>query len=187
MPKDIDGLRKYFYELNFSQKKDFIVNLKNKLDGVNSPPHAQLLQECVRAYNEEVRARNEKAGFEPKPKMPEISADTFARALATMIYGAGGHPSESAVKTRLIGKWQREPDDGEFFYKFNDDGTFSTNEFENAPPNGILTGNFTVSPDNIVLMEPHEKLKFTDLMFSQDGKGLIIRLKDGLTFEYRKV
>jgi len=181
MSNDIGELQKYFARLNFAQKKEFITNLMNKLENVNSPPHRRLLEECVRAYNAEVRERNAKAGFAPKPKTPDISPDTFARALATLIYGSN---AESAVKTRLIGTWQREPDDGDFFYTFNADGTFETNEFDGV---GILNGNFTVGFDNTVLMEPHEKLKFTSLMFSQTNDSLIITLKDGLAFEYKKL
>ncbi|MCL1883921.1 MAG: hypothetical protein FWF81_09260 [Defluviitaleaceae bacterium] len=180
---DINELRKHYAELDFSQKKEFIVNLKNK---AKTPMHKQLLEECVRSYNEEVRARNKEAGFEPKPKMPDISPDTFAKAFATLV--KGGVETEASIKTRLLGKWQREPDDGDFFYRFNADGSFETNEFDGAPTDGgLLRGNFSVSPDNIVLMEPHEQLRFKSLMLSQSGDSLIIQLKDGLTFEYRMI
>ncbi|MCL2224782.1 MAG: hypothetical protein FWB96_07435 [Defluviitaleaceae bacterium] len=182
MSKNIGELQKYFAGLNFAQKKEFISNLKQKLETVDSAPHRRLLEECVQAYNAEVRKRNEKAGFAPKPKMPDISPDTFARALATLLYG-----NNTDIKTRILGKWQREPDEGNFYYIFNDDGTFETNEYEGAPePDGILRGNFTVGLDKTVLMEPHEKLKFTALMFSQTGDSLIITLKDGMAFEYKK-
>jgi hypothetical protein len=154
-----------------------------KLENTDSPPHQRLLEECIRTYNAEVRERNAKAGFEPKPKTPDISPDSFARALATLIQGANSG-AESAAKKRLIGKWQREPDDGNFYYTFNPDGTFETNEFDGE---GILYGNFTVGVDNTVFMEPHEKLKFKSLMFSQSNNSLIITLKDGLTFEYKKI
>ena len=188
MPGDINGLRKYYANLEFSQKKDFIVNLKKKLEGMNSVPHSRLLEECVREYNEEVRKRNKAAGFAPKPKMPDISPDAFARALATMFHSAGENPSDPAIKSRLIGKWQRDPDEGDFYYKFNADDTFETNEFEGASDtNRVLHGNYTVGPNNAVLMEPHDKLKFTGLMFSQTGESLIINLKDGLTFEYTRM
>jgi hypothetical protein len=184
MSGDIRELQKHFASLNFSQKKDFITNLMKKLENTNSPPHQRLLEECIRAYNAEVRTRNEKAGFEPKPKMPEISPDTFARALATMIYGG----QKSDAKTRIIGRWQREPDEGDFYYTFNPDGTFETNEFDNAlHPSDVLRGNYTIGPNNSVLMEPHENLKFTALMFSQSNTSLIITLKDGMAFEYRRV
>ncbi|MCL2577658.1 MAG: hypothetical protein FWE27_06365 [Defluviitaleaceae bacterium] len=185
MSKDINELQKYFASLNFSQKKEFINNLMKKLENVNSPPHKHLLEECIRVYNAEVRERNAKAGFAPKPKTPDISPDTFARALATLIQGS---ITESAVKKRIIGTWQREPDEGDFYYTFNPDGTFETNEFEGATESGgILHGSFTVGFDNTVLMEPHEKLKFTSLMFSQTNDSLIITLKDGLAFEYKKI
>jgi hypothetical protein len=168
-----------FSHWNFRRKKNFIVNLKQKLEGKKSTAHESFLEECVRTYNAEVRARNKEAGFAPKPP-PEISPDSFAKALATLIYGG----AKSNVKSRLIGKWQRDPDDGDFYYTFNPDGSFETNEFDGDSP--ILIGNFTVSPDNVVLMEPHDKLKFTSLMFSQTGDSLIIAMKDGLSYEYKK-
>jgi hypothetical protein len=185
MQADIVKLRKYFATLSFSQKKEFIVNLKNKLDKANSPPHRALLEECVRAYNAEVREKKN------EPKLPDITPESFAKAFAAMV--GGGITRGFDVKPLLIGKWQRDPEEGNQYYIFNQDGTFQTNEFEGVGedtlnfPNAILVGDFTVSPDNIVLMEPHEKLKFNSLMFSQAGDSLIIRLKDGLTFEYKKV
>jgi hypothetical protein len=175
---NVNDLRKYFASLNFPQKKEFITKLMKQLETVNSAPHRRLLEECINAYNAEVRERNAKSGFEPKPKMPDITPETFARALATLIYGGNTN-----IKSRIIGTWRREPDDGDFFYTFNADGTFETNEFDGE---GILRGDFTIGLDNTVLMEPHEKLIFTSLMFSQTGNSLIITLKDGLAFEYKK-
>ncbi|MCL1863960.1 MAG: hypothetical protein FWF78_10380 [Defluviitaleaceae bacterium] len=178
---DISKLRKYYAGLNFAQKKIFIVNLKSKLDNVNSEPHRTLLEECVKSYNEEVRERNAAAGYENK--MPEVSADTFAIALSSLIggglfVGVGA----AAIRAKLLGKWQC--DERSFYYFFNEDGSFETNEFDGD--GDILHGDFTVSPDNIVLIEPCEQLRFDTLMFSQTGDSLIIRLKDGLTFEYKK-
>ncbi|MCL2197753.1 MAG: hypothetical protein FWB80_02410 [Defluviitaleaceae bacterium] len=184
---DINELRKHYAGLSFAQKKEFIVNLKNKLDSINSPPHKKLLEECVRLYNEEVRKRNAAAGYAPKPeaKMPEVSADTFAIALSSLIggglfIGVGA----AAIKAKLLGKWQC--DERNFYYVFNEDGSFETNEFDGDGDNGILHGDFTISPDNVVLIEPCEQLRFDNLMFSQSGDSLIIRLKDGLTFEYKQ-
>lgn len=142
-------------------------------------PYARFLEECVQAYNAEARER--KGRIEVKePKMPDISPDAFAMALGTLIYGRKG---EGAVKTRILGTWRREPDEGDFYYTFREDGSFETNEFDGE---GILTGNYTVGPDNTVLMEPVEPLKFTSLLFSQNADSLIITLKDGLAFEYKK-
>lgn len=178
MPNDIAEMRKYFSGLNLSQKKKFTLKLKGKLETLNSSKHRQLLEECIRLYNAEIRTRNKEVRFTPKePKMPNISPDTFARALATLIHGMPKKPT-------LIGKWQREPNDGGFYYKFNSDGTFETNEFEGFQEDGILKGNYTIGIDNVVLMEPHEKLKFTGILFSQGGNSMIILLKDGLTLEY---
>jgi len=190
MQNDIERLQKNFAEINFSQKKDFIIKLKNQLEGKHSPRHEQFLAECVQSYNEEVRARNAAAGHAPKeskPKMTDISPDAFAAALATMLSGGGKKPAEADIRGKLVGKWQRDPEDGDFYYKFNDDGTFSTNEFEGNAPGDILLGNFTVGPGGAILMQPHEQLKFTGLMFSQEGNSLIITLKDGLVFEYERV
>lgn len=125
-------------------------------------------------------------------KPPEITPENFVRALATFIQGGGEtRRSTSATKKRLIGKWQREPDEGGFYYKFNPDGSFETNEYEantlEAKPGGVLTGSYTIGPENSILMEPHEKLRLLGLMFAQTGESLIIALKDGLTFEYKKV
>jgi hypothetical protein len=154
-----------------------------------------LLEECIRTYNAEVRAKNTAAGFDTKPKFPDITPDTFARALATLISGGMGNVPNTRIRERLIGRWQRDPEDGNQYYQFNPDGSFETNEFEGSLqsaentlsfPGSILVGNFTVSPDNVVLMEPHDKLKFASLMFSQTADSLIIAMKDGLTFEYKK-
>ncbi|MCL2456952.1 MAG: hypothetical protein FWD19_05330 [Defluviitaleaceae bacterium] len=179
MHNELDKLIKCYEKLNFSQKKEFIFNLKKNLP---TPEHEKFLRECVVEYNAEVRARNKAAGFEPKPKFPDISPETFAYALNTLIHG--GAKSGVSVKSKLLGTWKRDPEDGDFFYKFNDDGSFETNEFD-GEENGVLVGNFSVGTDNIVLMEPHEKLRFTSLMFSQTG--LVIAMKDGLSFEYKKV
>jgi hypothetical protein len=195
MPKDINELRKHYATLPFPQKKDFIMNLKNKLEKTPSQPHQKLLEECIRAYNAEVRQKNTAAGFDTTPKMPDISPDTFARALATLITGGMGNVPNSRIRDRLVGRWQRDPDEGIQYYTFNNDGSFETNEYEGSPsnadtlafPSSVLVGNFTVSPDNDILMEPHDKLKFTSLMFSQTADSLIIAMKDGLTFEYKKV
>jgi len=178
----------YFMQMDFSRKKDFIVNLKNDPQIAKSALHRQFLEECIMSYNAEVRDRNKAAGFAPKErKMPDISPDTFAKALATLIQGEP-KAEKVSIRSKLLGRWQRDPDDGDFYYKFNADGTFETNEFEGASGDGeTLLGNFSVGSDNVVLMEPHEKLRFTSLMFSQNGKSLIIRLKDGLTFEYKRI
>ncbi|MCL2387105.1 MAG: hypothetical protein FWC89_06085 [Defluviitaleaceae bacterium] len=185
---DINALRKDYAGLDFSQKKEYILNLKKKVETANSVPLRQFLEECITEYNSEVRARNEKAGFAPKPKLPDITPDTFAKALITMISGGTKSGADSLVRMKLIGKWQREPDEGDYYYKFNEDGSFETNEFEGAKgTSDVLRGNFSVGIDNVVLMEPHEKLKFESLMFSQTGDSLIIGLKDGLTFEYNRV
>lgn len=178
----IENLKKFFAQLEFGQKKEFIMKLKKDPKVVAN--HKQFLEECILLYNSEVRARNKAAGFEPKPKMPDISPDTFAKALNTLIQGEP-RAEKTSLRSRLLGKWQRDIDDGDFYYEFREDGTFETNEFDGRGE--FLIGNFSVGSDNVILMEPHEKLRFTSLMFSQSGDSLIIRLKDGLTFEYKKI
>lgn len=183
---DIGELRKYFAGLNFAQKKEFIVNLKNKLDVIKSTPHKMFLEECVRQYNEEVREKNTAAGYQPKQKMPEVSPDSFAIALSSLLGGGlFTGVGANAIKAKLIGKWQC--DERNFYYRFNEDGSFETNEFDGRVEGDVLHGDFTISPDNVVLIEPCEQLRFDNLMFSQSGDSLIIRLNDGLTFEYKKV
>ncbi|MCL1845507.1 MAG: hypothetical protein FWF77_06360 [Defluviitaleaceae bacterium] len=183
----LENLKLYYAQMDFERKKDFILKLKTDPQIAKSAPHRQFLEECILSYNAEVRERNKSAGFAPKErKMPDISPDTFAKALATLVHGEP-KVAKVSLRSRLLGKWQRDPEDGDFYYKFNEDGTFETNEFEGATGEGdTLVGNFSVGADNVVLMEPHEKLRFTSLMFSQNAESLIIRLKDGLTFEYAR-
>jgi len=178
----LDNLKRYFAQMDFERKKDFILKLKNDPNVKNSAPHKQFLEDCITSYNAEVRERNKAAGFAPKErKMPDISPDSFAKALETLLHGEP-KAEKVSVRAQLLGKWQRHPEDGDFYYKFNENGTFETNEFEGG--GDVLLGNFTVGADNVILMQPHEKLRFTSLMFSQNGDSLIIRLRDGLTFEY---
>jgi len=120
---------------------------------------------------------------------PEISSDSFAKGLAAFLKAAKQPPSDMA-RQKLIGTWQRVSDAGNtrYYYTFKADGTFETNEYvRHTPDSGKLTGKFGIGPDNVVYMEPHERLKMVSLMVSPSGDSLIIGLKDGMSFEYKKM
>ncbi|MCL1842904.1 MAG: hypothetical protein FWF79_03755 [Defluviitaleaceae bacterium] len=186
MSDDIKKMQEYFAGLTIPQKKEFVLNLQKKLESLNSVNYKNFFNECIQTYNAEVREHNKKAGFPPKPKaQPEISPESFAKALATMLSGEGAKPTAASIKPKIVGKWQRGEN---FFYEFKDDDTFETNEFIGATPDTIsmLKGNYKIAWDNNVLMEPHDKLTFNSLMLSPSGENLIIGLKNGTTVEYKR-
>lgn len=171
-----DDLRVYFKSLKTSQKKEFIENFKEKISTMKSARYSELLSEFIQEYNKEVRARKESAAKEAS--QPDISAESFAIALASMLSGAS-----DVGKPQLVGTWQREFDDKTFFYKFNEDGTFVTNTVNGRK---TLEGNYKLGIDGAILMEPHELLQISSLILSVSGSGLTIGLTDGSIYDYKR-
>jgi len=55
MPSQIDQLKIQFNGLTTAQKKQFILNLKNKLQNSNNVEYKRFLNECIAQYNNEVQ------------------------------------------------------------------------------------------------------------------------------------
>ncbi|MCL1882785.1 MAG: hypothetical protein FWF81_03420 [Defluviitaleaceae bacterium] len=55
MTSQIEQLRANFGRLNTAQKKQFIDNLKQKIQGKNNPEYAKFLNECIQSYNADIR------------------------------------------------------------------------------------------------------------------------------------
>jgi len=55
MNPQIEQLRKQFNGYNNAQKKQFIDNLKIKLQGKNNPEYSKFLNECIQSYNASMR------------------------------------------------------------------------------------------------------------------------------------
>ena len=180
---EIIKMREYFKTLNSTQKKEFIQNLKQKLTDIKSKKYADFLSECVKAYNKEVRERDYTA-VPKKDGIPEISPESFAQALVTMISGVKPGSGTTAIAPKLIGTWQREADGKIFYYKFMDDGTFETNDAANHE---TLQGHFSVGVENAILLEPHEILQVNGLTLSVSGDRLTISLTNGKSFDYKRV
>ncbi|MCL2841676.1 MAG: hypothetical protein FWE05_13005 [Defluviitaleaceae bacterium] len=170
---DIDKLRAYFKGLTTAQKREFISNLQKRIAGVPNSKYAPFLAECIKAVK----------SIE-KPESPDLSAEVFARAIASFLNApAKAKPSSEAIARRLRGKWQRVTDDKVFYYHFNDDGTFETNEIEG---HGVLKGHYSTGIDGALLIEPHDLVQFSSLMFSGNGSQLTIGLPNGVLVEYSK-
>ena len=56
MSTQIEQYRTQFNGMSTSQKKAFINNLKEKLQGKSNPEYKQFLQDCITKYNTEVQA-----------------------------------------------------------------------------------------------------------------------------------
>jgi len=175
---DINELRIYFGGLKTPQKREFIQNLQNKLAGTKSVKYNEFLQECIQSYNQEVK-KIKKA--DPAPDT-SLSDEIFARAIASMLNSKSGGEKPD-LKSKLIGNWQRTHDGKIFYYNFNGDGSFETNE---VPGHENLKGHYSIGIDGVVLMEPHELLQFSSFMVANSGRILTIGLTDGTFFEYTK-
>ncbi|MCL2217886.1 MAG: hypothetical protein FWB91_12840 [Defluviitaleaceae bacterium] len=181
MDSDINKLRAYFKGLNTPQKEEFIHNLQRKIAGVKNSKYIPFLAECKAAVADNAAAKS----HAPKRNVPELdlTAEVFAKALATLIHGPTAKPSGVAIARRLVGRWQREVNGQILYYNFNADGSFETNEI---PGHDILKGHYSTGIDGALLIEPHELIQFSSLMFSGDGSRLTIGLPDGVLCEYRK-
>ena len=187
---NIKELRAHFNKLSTPKKKEFILNLRQKLSGVEKGKYKDFLNECTRAYNHEVKAHNKKVA----PKKPaattttdgddkrDVAAEMFAKAIATMLAApedGSGLGATISVK-RLVGMWERQ-DNGKVFYcKFNDDGTFESNEVGD-----LLTGSYVLDPEGVLHMEPHEIMKIVNIVVS--GRYLMMDREDGSFWEYKRV
>ena len=180
----VDQLRAYFLTLNTIQKREFIQNLKQKLAGVKSQKYNGFLAECIKAYNEEVKAGDNPASAF-NGGLPDISPESFAQALATMISGAQANKSTRAAANlpKLTGTWQHERDGRIFYYRFSEDGTYETNSHTGLE---IIKGQYTVGIDGTILLEHHEILQISGIMLSVSGNHLTIGLTNGKSYDYKR-
>jgi hypothetical protein len=177
---DISTLRAYFNELKTSQKKEFIKNLQQKLNGINTGKYAEFLSECIQDYNRELQTLKKNAAPNAASKedsSPDISSESFAIAFASMISGK----KPIAIGPRLVGTWQMKSKGKIFYYKFNDDGTFETNAVEGQ---GIIQGHYKIGMEDDILMEPHELLQVISMMMTVSGHILTIFYADGSACDY---
>jgi len=170
---EIDKLRAYFKGLKTPQKKEFIHKLRQRIAGVSNSKYASFLAECVEDYKREVADSGDAA----------VGAELFAKAFAAML-NASGTGDSGAIGARLVGRWQRDESGSIFYYDFKDDGTFETNEVSGHE---VLRGNYSTGLGGSLLIEPHELVQFTSLMFSGDGNNLIVGLPDGSLCEYSRI
>ena len=183
---DINELRTYFKSLNTPQKKEFIHKLQQKLNSVKTVKYDDFLSECIQTYNQEVKAHNNNNNNnnnKDATKPPDISADSFAIAFASLFATAKSSPTALTIGAQLTGTWQRESNGKIFYYNFNDDGTFETNTVMNHE---IIKGHYSIGIENAVLMEPHDLLQINSLMLSVSGSSLTIGLTNGTSYEYRR-
>ena len=175
--QDINELRSYFNGLKISKKKEFILKLKEKTKG--SEKYKSFLAECVDIYNQEVKdSKQAKAANET---LPEISSEAFNIAMAAIVGALQTSPD--AAKQKLLGTWQREFEGKIFYYTFNDDGSFETNDVSGQD---ILTGHYIIDQDNVLHMEPHELLQIANLTFSVSGLSMNIQLLNNVSLEYKR-
>jgi len=168
---DTEKLREYFKKLNLSQKKEFINNLKDRIAHIPNSKYAAFLAECAKTV--EMHSK-------PDTSPPDISEEAFAKALASFL-GTRQKPSVTAIAQKLQGRWQREAHGKVFYYHFKADNTFETNEI---PGHSILYGHYNAGIDDTLLIEPHDLVQFSSLMFSGDGSVLTVGLPDGTLVEY---
>jgi len=79
MNPQIEQLRRQFNGYNTAQKKQFIDNLKVKLQGNKSPEYAKFLNECIQTYNTAVKngvSQPTHAQTQPQAQAPLPTAST---------------------------------------------------------------------------------------------------------------
>ena len=170
---DLKKLKAYFRSLKTPQKKEFIQNLQKKINGVKDSKYRGFYAECMKEYNEEVRA-GKKAARE------QISDESFALALAAML--SPNAPSKKSIAASLQGRWQRESDGAVYYFEFAESSTFVTNE---TPDGEILHGRFSTGLDGVLLLEPSEILGTCSITLS--ANRLVIVFTGGKSHEYRRV
>ena len=181
-PPDIHALRVYFKGLKLAQQKEFVQNLQKKLAGTPNSKYQPFLKECIQQYNNAVRAKKEeKTNNSPTD---EATAILFAKAISGLLSGQKTDTSALPyIRSKLTGTWRREAGGKVFYYTFKSDDTLETNE---VAGHDVFQGYYTVSEDNIVLMQPHEVLQIRDIVFATSGKCLTITLENGMTYEYTR-
>ena len=171
---DLKELKAYFKSLKTPGKKQFIQNLQKKISGVKDSRYRIFLAECLKEYNNEVRAQNKAA------REQQISDESFALALAAML--SPNAPSQKSIAARLLGRWQRESGGKVFYFEFAGDGSFVTNE---TPGGEMLHGRFSTGLDGVLLLEPGDVLGTTSITLS--ANILVIGSASGESYEYRRV
>jgi len=177
---NISELTKYYKTLNLTQKREFILNLKEKLKTIKSPKHSTFLEECIKDYNSEIQKIKSKKNEEPVN--PNLSDELFAKAIASML--GSGKTKPIPLNEKIAGKWIREENGKTFYFIFDKEGNLETNDVFG---HDILTGHYNIGIDGIVLMEPHELLQVKLLSVTNSGKILSIVLNDGKFKDYKKV
>jgi len=175
---DINELRVYFSTLNTPQKKVFIQNLRQKLSGVSSVKYNSFLTECIQTYNQE--CNKTKATNADKP---DISSELFAKAISSMLAAPQGGSATPVIGSKLVGTWQRKSEGEVFYYKFNNDGTFETNEVVDHKP---LIGHYKIGIGDALHMEPVDLLQISSLTVSLTGSSLTIGRTDGSIYDYKR-
>jgi len=200
---EIKKLQEYFDSLTTLRKKEFIKNLQIKMSGMGqaAAKYKMFLAGCIKEYNAEVRIAKEKYAVskanqnsseanENTPPLPEgiappgITSEAFNTAMTAMLSAlkTQASPLEFAM-SKLTGTWERVFLGKTFYYKFNPDGTFTTNEVKGHK---VFSGSFVPTEDDILVMEPHDVLQVSDITLSLSGRSLIITYEDGIAHEYEK-
>jgi len=201
----IDRLRTYFTGLKTPQKREFILNLKEKAEEMGSVKYAKFAAECSEIYNAEVKeARNKENNIQYSSKndrtvqgdgarfleavktasdtaMPDASTEMFAKTIASIFT----KPQQSAAP-RLVGKWERKTEDDSlsFHFIFHPDGSFETNDIEEFE---VLRGFYKIDEIGEIMMEPLAVLQITSLSLTPSGHNLCIVFTDGSMREYTRV
>jgi len=175
---DIGELRTYYKGLTLPQKKEFINNLKKKIQDLNTPKYNNFLAECVKDYNAAIENQRE---AQKEAQTSSLSDEVFAKAIATMLSAPKAEVLAPKISTKILGRWQREAGGKIYYYDFNLDGSFETNE---VPGHEVLKGHYATGVGGSILMEPHDLLRFSSLFFSPSGNSMTIGYTDGTSYEY---
>ena len=165
----IKDIKAYFNTLTLPQKKQFIEKLEFQLKQIKSPKYKDLLDYCVKKYNEEIKKEKTEVS-------QNASDELFARAIAKMLSGEDNKPTSP----KLEGLWERKDGVTVYFYDFRPDGTFYTNE------NKGINGFYKTGIGGIILMEPIDELNIKNILVSGSGKRLFITYNNGISHEYNK-
>ena len=165
----IKDIKAYFNTLTLPQKKQFIDKLNIQLKQIKSPKYKDLLEYCIKKYNDEAKKQKPQAS-------QDESNELFARAIAKMLRGEDSKPTSP----KLDGLWERKADETIYFYDFKADGTFYTNE------NNGINGFYKTGIGGIILMEPIDELNIKNILVSGSGKRLFITYNNGMSYEYSK-
>ena len=86
-----------------------------------------------------------------------------------------------SITSKLCGRWERKQDGRIFYFNFNQDGSFETNE---AAGGDILHGRYSLGLDGVLLLEPGEEIGTNSIMLTENS--LYISFTNGKSFEYAK-